>query len=365
MWDVIVVGAGPAGSAAAIRCAKYGLKTLLLEKKRLPREKVCGGMVFLVARKLIEQEFGTIPASVLSKPPYQDGFIFHVLGIGSEKCEVHGIHTRRRDLDYWMNNKAHTEGVEIWEGIRVVGLKPNGPSYLVQLQKNEHNSELETKFIVGADGATSIVRRSLFPELSVKYMQIYQACYKGNVDLDRRYHHSFRSVGEETFIRFGLGFKDDLIVVDIVGRIGQIGSLMGPIKDFLAENYHFDISQKPVWRDGCLEPIMDNELISHSFRPAKENVLLVGDAGGLILPVLGEGFGPGIKSGFLAADSIFRAIKSGGRAERIYLDEIQGIISTFGAMNYWYNKIEKESKAGGHSLPQVIRRAYENAQKSY
>ena len=43
--DVTVVGAGPAGSAAAKRCAESGLETVLLEKKKLPREKVCSGMI--------------------------------------------------------------------------------------------------------------------------------------------------------------------------------------------------------------------------------------------------------------------------------------------------------------------------------
>ena len=46
MFDVIVVGAGPAGSAAAKRCAESGLKTLMLEKESLLREKVCDGGLF-------------------------------------------------------------------------------------------------------------------------------------------------------------------------------------------------------------------------------------------------------------------------------------------------------------------------------
>lgn len=45
MFDVVVVGAGPGGSVAAKRCLESGLKTLLLEKRRLPRDKVCSGMI--------------------------------------------------------------------------------------------------------------------------------------------------------------------------------------------------------------------------------------------------------------------------------------------------------------------------------
>lgn len=49
MLDVIVVGAGPGGCAAAKNCAELGLKTMLLEKKKLPREKLCTGMVMTSA----------------------------------------------------------------------------------------------------------------------------------------------------------------------------------------------------------------------------------------------------------------------------------------------------------------------------
>ena len=43
--DVVVVGAGPSGSAAAKKCAQYGLRTLMLEKRQLPRNKICSGMI--------------------------------------------------------------------------------------------------------------------------------------------------------------------------------------------------------------------------------------------------------------------------------------------------------------------------------
>jgi len=54
MYHVVVVGAGPAGSVAAKRCAERGFKTLLLEKKKLPRDKICSGMLFVVKAQLAE-----------------------------------------------------------------------------------------------------------------------------------------------------------------------------------------------------------------------------------------------------------------------------------------------------------------------
>ena len=117
MYDVIVVGAGPAGSAASKRCAEHGLKTLLIEKRGLPRDKVCSGMVMgPLAHKLIKEEFGDVPGAVLPQPPHLSGYRFHVPGIGSEKLENYTLLTWRRDLDYWMSQKAQASGVEIWDG---------------------------------------------------------------------------------------------------------------------------------------------------------------------------------------------------------------------------------------------------------
>ena len=81
-YDVIVVGAGPGGSLASKLCAKAGLKTLLLEKKKLPRDKVCSGMVMGAwAKDLIEEHFGIIPEHILSTPKYLSGNMFHVPGM--------------------------------------------------------------------------------------------------------------------------------------------------------------------------------------------------------------------------------------------------------------------------------------------
>ena len=178
MRDVIVVGVGPAGTVTAKKYAEYGLDTLLLEKHRLPRDKVCSGMLMgPVAQSLIKQEFGDIPEIVLSEPNYLSGYVFHVPGIGSQKLDNLTPLAWRRDLDYWMSQKAEAKGVEIWQASRVIGLRPKGQGFLVEIERRERRQEVEAKFVVGADGATSVVRSSLFPEPKMRYAQIYQECY--------------------------------------------------------------------------------------------------------------------------------------------------------------------------------------------
>ena len=137
MFDVAVIGAGPAGSAAAKRCAEHGLNTVILEKKRLPRDKVCSGMIIgLLAHTLIKQEFGDIPETVLSRPPQLNGYLFHTPDVDSHPGPALDFSiplTWRRNLDYWMTEKAAAKGVQIWQGAKVTGIIEKKNGFLIRL----------------------------------------------------------------------------------------------------------------------------------------------------------------------------------------------------------------------------------------
>jgi flavin-dependent dehydrogenase len=360
MYDVIVVGAGPAGSTAAKKCAEQGLKTLILEKRGLPRDKVCSGMIMgPLAHTLLKEEFGDIPEEVSTQPPQLSGYCFHVPGIGSEKLDNFTPLTWRRDLDYWMSQRAQAGGAEIWQAAEVVNIEQREQAYSVAIEKDKNRQELETKFLVGADGATSVVREFLFPDLKTKYAQVVQEHYQGDLDLDKNYIHWFYPV-ELIPASFTAHQKDGLIVLDVGGRPGQAKELMVWAKKYLAENHGLNIGPEPVWRGGCLEPALYRELTSHIFNPARGNALLVGDAAGLLMPVSGEGIGLGMKSALLAASSIARAISQGEPADSIYLSEISGMNSFIGEIYPLFRRIIDEAKSGGHSLPQIIRDAYQS-----
>ncbi len=64
-YDVVIVGAGPAGAAAALAMRGHGLECVIIEKAKLPRYKMCSGILFPSARKLITDGFGPIPKDVL------------------------------------------------------------------------------------------------------------------------------------------------------------------------------------------------------------------------------------------------------------------------------------------------------------
>ena len=78
-YDVIIIGAGPAGAAAAQQTVAAGLRTLIVEKKKLPRRKACQGLLVPEAQKFIADNFGPIPAECLSQPNIVNGIEFHFI----------------------------------------------------------------------------------------------------------------------------------------------------------------------------------------------------------------------------------------------------------------------------------------------
>jgi len=357
LQDVVIVGAGPAGIAAAKRCAEYGLDTLVLEKRTLPRDKVCSGMIMgPVAHTLIKQEFGYIPDNVLTQPNHLIGYTLHVPGVGKQKFDSFTPLTWRRNLDYWMSQKAKDKGTTIVQAARVIGFIQNKHSLKVEFEREGKRTKIETRFLIGSDGTNSTVRNLLYPELNTYYTQIYQECHQGELNLDKRYFHWFFPI--EINGGFAVHQKDGLIVVDFGSNIGMIKQVVDWSKDFLSQNYNFNFRQRPHWRSGCVDLQLWQGLFSHTFLPAKGNVLLVGDASGIRLPLSGEGIGTALKSGLLAADSIISAIKYGVQPDRYYLDEVDNILTVFRKMTPQFKRIDAARKRGGASLHIVLAEAY-------
>lgn len=365
MYDVVVVGAGPGGSVGSKRCAQHGLKTLLLEKRRLPRDKVCSGMIMsLLAQTLVENEFGQIPEDVLTTPPYLSGLVLHLVGNSSRRIEHQMPIAWRKDLDYWMNQKAREAGVELWEGASVTGIIEAGDGYVVMLKVGKEEQSVKARYVIGADGAASVVRKALFPSLRIQYVQIIQECYQGTLDLEKGYFHFFYFPEIAVAPSFDAHHKGDLFVIDVTARKGELKklNLVHRVKKVLSEGYGFDLKEQPIWIKGCLQPLMYKELVSGSFSPCKGNVLLVGEAGGLLMPLMaGDGIREAIWSGLLAANSVIKAEETGEKAERFYSNEIADILSMLKTIYPWARKIKEKVNKGGEPLLKALEELWEKS----
>jgi flavin-dependent dehydrogenase len=353
MFDVIVVGGGPGGSVAAKRCVKSGLKTLLLERKKLPRDKVCSGMVMGPwAKDIIQQEFGTIPGEILAEPCELSGHMMHVPGTAPQRILCKTPLAWRKDLDFWMIQIARKAGVEIRDGARVKKMSQKANSCTVTMTQGKTPRELKARFVIGADGGASAVRKSVFPLLKVQYSVPIRECYKGALDLEKDYFHWFFPK-HRARPRFGLNHKGDCFLIEGSG----IKELRNEINQILTK-YGFNPEKKALWKDGCLIPRLHQALISGAFSPAKANVLLIGDAAGLLFPITFEGIGTALKSGILAADSIAQSIKKGSGAAGIYLRALKPIVELIRRLDSWNQKLELKANEDHLEFSRTLKAAY-------
>ena len=356
MYDVIVIGGGPGGAVAAQVCARRGFRTLLVERKRLPRDKVCSGMIMGPwARDIIERKFGEIPESVLVSPYYLSGHVIHVPGVPLQTINCKTPLAWRKNLDFWMLQKAHANGVEIWDGAKVTRVTQSGGVCTTTFIRHKLQEAIKSTFVIGADGGASAVRKSLMPKLKVQYTVPMRECYEGALDLEKDAFHwffpKFRSRP-----RFGLNHKGDCFLIEGSG----IKVLRKEIALILGK-YGFNPEIKALWQDACLNPQLHEPLISGDFLPARGNVLLIGDAAGLLLPITFEGIGTALKSGLCAADSIIEAAQSRKDAASIYLKKLKSLVAVIKSLHGLGKKLAKSAENDAAEISMALKNAYAEA----
>lgn len=333
-WEVIVVGGGPGGALAAKKCAANGLKTLLLEKKKMPRDKCCTGMVMGTGiQDIIRKEFGEYPDHVVEETEYLYGHALYIPGVPAKTLDITTPTTRRKVLDTWMCNCAKDAGAELWDSSQVKQVREVGGKCKVSLLRAGEPVELESQFVIGMDGSNSAVRESLFPEYQSFQFIGFQECYDTKINiLDKRFN--IISTLREDFPLFYVTHRRGYMFLEGVAVGGQLKKTIARAKQYLVKNHAMQPDIKPVWRDQCVIYVdMYRDIEKKVFQLAKGNILIGGDAAGIIIPVTGEGIGAAVITGYDAANAVIQAKATGKAAGEIYLQAIDVRLEKYRAID--------------------------------
>lgn len=319
-FDVIVAGAGPAGVASALKCSKQGYNTLLLEKGGHGRHKPCGGIVPTLCADMLEEEFGLkLPPDVMCSPKMLG--LFYVPPSGREKggsLRNYRLLNLNRDLfDQWLCRAAEDSGVKVLYETELLDFQRTESIRI--LAKNEEGLiELESRYLIGADGVSSRVRRQLHPGTKVKTMSVLQEHWQARGDFNDYFYAIYKEAITPTYAY--LIPKDSLFVIGTgvpQGHSVSPSTCLDRFKEELRQEFAFE----PI----SLERKESGTIPYNSLFNSNGDIILVGDAAGFCNPFSGEGIRLAIESGMLAGEAIAQAMNSGNSLSSLYTRQIEGL----------------------------------------
>ena len=176
LYDIIIVGLGPAGSTLA-RLLDKRYKVAVIDKKWSYEKgfhKPCGGLLATDAQKSLSRFGLTLPMEVLVDPQI---FAVRTIDLDTNVTQHYQrfyINLDRQKFDLWLKSLI-PEHVDIFDNSICTRIIKQEDHYDVEFMNEDKIQTISAKYIVGADGANSIVRRYLYPNKKIRsYVSIQQ-----------------------------------------------------------------------------------------------------------------------------------------------------------------------------------------------
>jgi flavin-dependent dehydrogenase len=323
--DVVIAGAGPAGSVLATLLAREGKRVLILDRATFPRPKACGeslnpgGVRALMGLGLGEGVERLGPARMKGWALQSPGGISVRADFGGPDLHAWGI--PRASLDATLLRSARSAGAEVLEGVTVLGCREGGRGgrrpRLFARSASGTSIDLESSVVVGADGLRSRVSGSLGwrqplrgrrkASLSFRVRGRREASDRGTLFLGE---HS--TLGIAPVSSNGLEWNVTLVSSpDRFGRVPGADRMAGDPSGLVQERME---AAGIRWLDGpevTAGPWASGSFHRPTARTSGPGVLLVGDAAGYYEPLTGQGISRAIRGAALAAPAIAAALAEG------------------------------------------------------
>jgi len=314
MFDITIIGAGPAGCAAALALRNSGLHVAVIDKHIFPRDKVCGDAIpgrAIACLKEIYPSFSDELALLDKKLVTKSTACFY----NNKTVEFNWVQeaytSTRMDFDNFLFSIVKTKTqVEIFEGIEIKDITKSKNGFNVYARNNK--IVFATTMIIGADGINGITAKKLAG---------YQIDRKHHVASVRAYYKNIDALKEtRTEIYFDKKYLPGYFwIFPLNDGISNVGFGM------LSE----DVAQKNInLKKSFYDFIERSQTLQNKFKPAKQegnlmgcglplgskwvsmsgdNFILTGDAASLIDPASGSGIGNAVLSGQFAAEQVIKS----------------------------------------------------------
>ena len=306
-YDVIVVGMGPAGASTAYELARMGMSVLAFDKQVHPRYKVCGGGLSARIERILPADFKTVVEETVYRVQFTYG------GADSffmEFPQPVAYMVMRQKFDQWLVGNARQVGAEIREDESVIAVHELEDGVEVATEKGRYRGRI----VIGADGAMSVVAQQCFPGRRFRKIPALESEYHGETP------HAFQQTQTALIslraAKKGYGWvfpKKNGLSLGVGEFVRGANRPKRSFEDFVSHEAALAGLSIPLPLGHPL-PIANQQASRNGHRWAgslvRHRAVLVGDAGHLVDPLLGEGIYYAIRSGQLAAASVAATLRN-------------------------------------------------------
>lgn len=316
---VVVVGGGPAGSAAAIALAAIGIRVTLLERQRYPREKPCaeflGPGTFAEVCRLLQEP----PADLA---PGIEGFRVTTASGASFEGSYHGRPAgavSRAKLDTWLARAAALAGADVVDGARVADITRAGSGWRLAVREGRHEHTVNALAVVAADGLHSTIAHRLGirrqQRVPGRVALVAHAVLPGLTRLGEMHVRPGAYCGIAPLSGGRAGEANVALVVER----GETRHFAGDTGRYLRQA----LTAFPGLRERADGMEVTREVLavgplSVASAPAPPGVFVAGDAAAFLDPFTGQGIGRALRGGTMAASAVVSWLNGDPYASRTF-----------------------------------------------